>query len=206
MSISIKKINFRSSTRWVGRWFLWVVVGCSFCVAPALALTDGEVRESIQTVLSTRHPQENADYWRSLGPNAPDVIIALYKEEKNVFKKVRLIDALAWYDSANATYFLKQESENSANQVLQRSALRALAIAQGSREEEFLSHELDKSSPSTRVSVGKALRRRGASEREVAKRLVQREKNEWVKQQLDEEDKPMEKKNRARLVRPFPRN
>src|SRR4051812_42313460 len=112
-------------------------------ITPAWALSESEIRSSIQSILKIRHPNESGEWWRALGPETPRIIVALYNEDGNIYHRIRLLDALAWFDDSTATQLLKQESQNEANQVIQSAALQSLATSQGGQEQEFLSKAMN---------------------------------------------------------------
>ena len=125
------------------------------------ALTDLEIRNEIQGVLKIRHPSESAIWWKSLGPHAPNVIISLYQESQNIYHRVRLIDALSWYDDPGAIEFLKNEAETQKNHVIQAAAVRAIGTSQGVKEREYLSDSLQNESLQVRKEAFRHLQRFG---------------------------------------------
>jgi hypothetical protein len=121
------------------------------------ASSDEEIRNAIQVILKSRHPTENGEWWSSLGPNAPKIIMDLYSTDKSIYHKVRLMDALAWFDDAAAANFMKKEGQNQTNQVLKNSAINSLIRAQGLKEKDFISKVLKDRNPHTRETAAMAL-------------------------------------------------
>jgi HEAT repeat protein len=159
-----------------------IVAFCSIIYGSyTFAQDDDTVRYSIQAVLKVRHPTDNADWWRALGPTAPLTIISLYGEDKNIYHQIRLLAALAWFNLPEATQLLKQEAQSNSNSVIQNTALRALATSQGEREEDFLNQAIKSDDPQKRLAVANGL---AASEsprsQTIIRSMLKNEQTEWV--------------------------
>jgi hypothetical protein len=174
----LKTINFR---------FVAVVAFISgIFVSFVYASSEVEIRQAIQNVLKVRHPSESGNWWQSLGPTAPGIIISMYHESHSIYEKIRLVDSLAWFDDSAATHFLKNEAKNNPNRVIQSSAIRALSLSQGMKERDFLSQSLLNKDPVLRAETAKALSH--ISDPEADKMLgtfLAKEKNTRVSSEVD---------------------
>jgi len=162
-----------------------IVLSWIASVQSTWALSESEIRSSIQGILKIRHPSETAEWWRALGPAAPAVIVSMYSSETNIYRRIRLLDALGWFDDSQGTQLLKREAQNSANHVIQNAALQALATSQGAREQEFFSKVMDNDAPEARVAVGKGLiSSRDTQAHLLAEEMMKKEKESWVTAKL----------------------
>ncbi len=123
----------------------------------AWAHSEYEMRENISQVLSHRHPSESGTWWKSLGPSAVPVILQMYQEEVNIYRRIRLLDALAWFDVPDAVQFLKRTANESSNDVIKCSAVNSIIRSQGMREERFISKVLRSESSSLKITAARAL-------------------------------------------------
>ncbi|MGK5082075.1 HEAT repeat domain-containing protein [Bdellovibrionota bacterium FG-1] len=168
---------------------LWVKV-CVWAIAtilfglsmPVSASTDAEIEESVRVMIMDRHPHESPAWWRSLGPQTPKILTKMYETEPSTYRKMRLIEGLsAFTDDAVAVDFIKSQAEHTPDDVIRTNAIRMIGVAQGAREEEWLSKFLKHDDPHTRVAAGTALKRSGSSS--ALARVEQwfvSEKQSWV--------------------------
>ena len=158
------------------------VIAASTATTSFAVMNEAEVREAIKQVLKVRHPVDGQDWWLSLGPSAPQAILSLYEEDRNVYHQIRLLGALAWFpDHLQAVALLKREAKNAPNPSVQEAAIRALGQSQGLKEQSFISNLTEHTSPRIRIAAGEALSDINHPEAadEVEKFLSQ-EKEEWV--------------------------
>jgi hypothetical protein len=158
-------------------------MGCVSLFAPALVwgLSEEEIGLQIQTVISMRHPTDTGSWWKSLGPEAPHVIISMYQKTDTIYQQIRLLDALAWYDSSESALFLKQVVEKSKNQTIKDAALHSLVRSQGLKEKEYITDTLDHGSLESRISVAKALSEQNEPEAsQIVERYLETEKVSWA--------------------------
>ncbi|MFZ9596128.1 MAG: HEAT repeat domain-containing protein [Bdellovibrionia bacterium] len=142
--MSFKKRTWIFIFGWMG--FVWV-----FFEASSWALSRAELRESIESTISMRHPQETGEWWQSLGPSAPEVMIEMIQSETRVYRKIRLLDGLAWFDDPKVVEFLKHFADAHPDTILAQSALSSLARSQGEKERKFLEKGLNSADPGTRA-------------------------------------------------------
>lgn len=170
---------------------LLVVFGLS---SPSLAaaMSDSEIEEAIQTTLDMRHPKDTGEWWKSLGPSAPKVIIAIYGKTSSTYRRLRLVGALAWFkDDPMAAEFLKTQARETSDDVIRNGAIQSLAIADGTKELDFIAGYLTHSDPQTRLAAAQALRDMNdprASER--VEKFLREEKLPWVVSRLKNEPLP----------------
>lgn len=132
------------------------------------AFNESEVRRSIEATIDMRHPSETADWWRSLGPHAPRIIMEMVQAEKRTYQKIRLIDGLAWFDDPQVVEFLKQVVDTHPDTALAYSALRSLAISQGEKQRAFLEKGLQSQDPQTRAQSVRLLARINGKRPEIS--------------------------------------
>jgi hypothetical protein len=141
------------------------------------------IRAKIQIVLKNRHPNETADFWRNLGPSSQvvPVITSMYQDNNNIYEKIRLMDALAWFNEPSATQFMKEEAENNSNRVIRSSAIRSVGLSQGTKEHDFFRKILKNSDPHIRAVAAEALIRMNDSKSDqIVDDAIKKEKIEWV--------------------------
>ena len=124
----------------------------------AFAMSDDQVHQAIEDKLSERHPLDSAGAWQSLGSNAVPVIISMYGSTDYVSHRVRLAQALGYFDDARAVDFLEKLAQSSGEDVVVNSSLRALGNSpRGLGEEDFISTFLKNDDPQTRLAAAEAL-------------------------------------------------
>jgi hypothetical protein len=137
--------------------FFAVVVLCPMSASLVWAYSDQEMIQQIQNTIAQRHPEDNASWWRSLGERAPDVIMGMYKSSTHIYYRIRLIEALGWFNRADVSSFLKEVAANESNRVLQNAAIRAVAKSQGMKEKEFFNQYLNHTDPVVRSETAKSI-------------------------------------------------
>src|SRR4051812_7827796 len=117
-----------------------IVLILSLFFLPYFSFGQGpKVKESIRAAIRQTNTAPTPDWWKSLGPSAPTAMMELYKEDKNIHHRVRLLEGLSNFDSPESTAFLKAEASGTKNAVVRNSAIRSVAQSQGMKEESFLS-------------------------------------------------------------------
>ena len=153
--------------------------------ARAWSATDAELEKTISEALSVRHPTEGPDWWRSLGPTAPGVIIRMYEASDQIYQRLRLLEALAWFDDSASVEFLKLQADRTAYDVLRNAAIRSVGIARGAKEEEFVSQFLKHPDPQTRIAAAETLKRMNDSRADkVLETYLGDEKTPWITARL----------------------
>ncbi len=164
------------------------------------ALNETEIRDAVESAIRMNHPHENGNWWKSLGPKTPDILISLYRADATLYEKIRLIDGMAWFDTPEVVAFLKSEYESNSNDVIKTAAVRSIVISQGMKEETFINKALLSADPRMRMGIGKILSASwDPKARKRVERMIANEKTDWVliklKKQLKNEQKKDEKKS-----------
>lgn len=140
-----------------------------------------EIRAAIEATLKIRHPTETKDWWHSLGSNTPSVIISIFKEDKNTYHQIRLIDALAWFDTPAAVEFLKEQAAHHDKNIVRRAAIRSVGLSQGIKEQSFLKLGLESSDPHTRLVTARIFSNlKDPASKQIVKEFLKKEKTEWI--------------------------
>jgi hypothetical protein len=134
-----------------------LLVAILLSTAFAEQTTDEGLEQSILVILKARHPKNQGDWWRGLGPRAPSVMMSLYQSSGSIYHRIRLIEALRWFTSPEVSDFLKHEAERNPNPVIQETAIRSLGVSQGLKEKDFLEKSLQNKNPRTRAAAAQAL-------------------------------------------------
>ncbi|MEK6706714.1 MAG: HEAT repeat domain-containing protein [Bdellovibrionota bacterium] len=143
--------------------------------------TDSEIEESIRDVLAQRHPTDTPEWWRVLGPSAPGIIVKLYENTSHTYHRVRLIEALGWFNDRAASEFIKQQAERTGDDVIRNAAIRSIGASRGTQDVEFISKFLGHKDPQTRLTAAEALRRIGdQNANKVLEKYMAEEKASWI--------------------------
>jgi hypothetical protein len=126
-------------------------------VASAQTRTDAELEQAIQDVIIQRHPTDTPEWWRELGPEAPRVIIGMAEKAPRLYQRLRLVEALGWFDDQRAVEYLKRQADSASNGVIRNAAVKAIGNSQGAKELEFVSKFLKHSDPQTRKAAAQAV-------------------------------------------------
>lgn len=165
-----------------------LILGCWIGFSPmlgAFAKTDAEIEEMIQEALMERHPQDTPDWWRGLGPRAPQVIIGLYEHSTHTYQRLRLLQGLGWFDSPEVSDFLKRQAEHAADDVIRTTAIRSVGYSQGVKEADFIAKFLENSDPQMRYAAAETLRQmKDVRALELVEQYLKREKLAWISQKL----------------------
>jgi len=138
-------------------YFLGSVVVSNLMILSLNCAWGDSLSDEIEAAISVRHPSETGSWWQSLGPRAPQVILSMVSQTDSIYRKVRLIDALAWYDNARATQWMKQAVDQNSNSAIQAAAVHSLIKSQGMKEKDFITHVLNSKDVQLRVTALKAL-------------------------------------------------
>lgn len=151
----------------------------------AFAKTEAEIEQAIQDVLSQRHPEDTPAWWRSLGKDAPTVIIRMYEKSTDIYHKLRLVQALAWFDDPQSVEFVKTQATSTEFGVVRNAAVKTVGISKGAEEIEFISKFLSHNDIQTRVAAAEALKRMGDARADAkVNAYLEKEKAPWVGQKL----------------------
>jgi hypothetical protein len=163
---------------------LAVVAGLSG-TRQAWALTNDEVKAQIEEVLMERHPSDTPDWWRSLGSNTPGVIISMYERTSYTYKRVRLLQGLAWFDVPEAVEFLKRQAESTEDSVIRNVSIRSIGFSQGKKETDFIAKFLNSQDPQTRYAAADTLQKlNDPHASEVLEKYLKQEKTPWIAPKL----------------------
>lgn len=146
------------------------------------AQSDAEIESSIESILLERHPTDTPEWWRALGQEAPRVILKMIEKNTETYRRLRLVEALAWFSGDSHTVeFLKQEAERTQDDVIRNAAIKGVGISQGTKEIDFISKYLKHSDPQTRYSAALALRgMEDVRARAVLDEYLKEEKASWI--------------------------
>jgi hypothetical protein len=164
----------------------FVLIFLSFIImtntSGARAATDVDTREKIQNVLSQLHPTDTPEWWRGLGPDAPGTIISMYEHESFVYHRLRLVQALAWFNDPAATAFLEKQANESNDDVIRNGAIQSLGTSSGPSEDDFIAGFLNHRDPQTRLVAAQALRKAGDEKAQnYLNQFMSHEKIQWVR-------------------------
>ncbi|MDR3606516.1 MAG: HEAT repeat domain-containing protein [Oligoflexia bacterium] len=146
------------------------------------AMSEQQIHDAVENVLAQIHPTDTPAWWRSLGPQAPKVMISMYDQESFVYHRLRLVQALAWFDDPSGTAFLEKQASETTDDVIRNGAIQSLGTSQGAREDDFIAGFLTNDNPQTRLVAAEALRKAGdAKAQDELTRFLANEKIQWVK-------------------------
>ncbi len=147
------------------------------------------IRERIQFMLVERHPDNRAERWLALGPEAPKVIMELIRSYPPASaNQLRLIGALSHFkNDSDVARFLEEQVKGSENEVVQSSALRSYGISQGALGTEFVSKYLKDARPEMRIAAAETLARvhDPAADAQL-NAYLENEKTPWVATRIKE--------------------
>lgn len=169
---------------------LLLVMMCICSMASAALKTDDEIEKAIKQVLMERHPTDTKEWWQGLGPQTSKIVIRMHESTSNIYHRIRLLQALAWFDDAVSASFVKEQLKDSKNAVVQQAALRTLALSQGDKEVDTLSGYLSHSNPSVRLAAARSLKliEERSPDSKASAQLAEYRKSEkagWVLAQLE---------------------
>lgn len=145
------------------------------------AKTEAEIREAIQDAISQLHPTDTPEWWRSLGPTAPKIVISMYENTTHIYHRLRLIDALGFFDDPVAAEFAKQQALNTQDDVIRTASIRSVGRSQGAKEDEFLARFLQHPDPDTRLTAALALKQIGDPRAlTLIEKFMKEERTPWV--------------------------
>ncbi len=160
-----------------------------------------DLEEIIQEKISERHPTDTPAWWQSLGPEAPKTMIALYEKAPGIYQRLRLVEALGWYQDPEALAFLKKLAESSTQDVIRNGSIRAIGNSAGASEVDFIGKFLDHEDPQTRVAAGQALRKIATPRANaLLQKFYEKEQMPWVKDRV-QETSPGVPRSRGPLLR-----
>ena len=150
------------------------------------ALSDAQIQEAIEQTLSIRHPKDTPQWWKSLGPSTPQVIVSMYQNDQSIYHRIRLLEALAWFpENTQSIELLKKEAGANSNSSLRETAIRSLGRSQGIKAHGFLEKSLQNKNPRVRAAAGEALSEiSSASSSRILHQFLSQEKQGWVVKQI----------------------
>ena len=119
------------------------------------------IRESIEQVISERHPTDKKETWFAMGEDAPNVIMEMLGEGVDAYKRVRLLEALGNFKSSEVSEFLKREAKNAKNPQYRMSSVKGLLKSEGEGAIEFAKEFLEDSDPDVQKIVAQSIKRLG---------------------------------------------
>ncbi len=170
-----------------------ILLSCLLLLSSFALATPETIRDWVNETVRQRHPLDKPEDWRKLGPEAPGVIMELYRTSKSTYHQLRLLQGLAWFHDPAALAFLKEVAEKSDQKsVLRAAAVRSVGSSAGEAEAEFLQRFLENDDPDTRVAAALSLRGlKGAEAQASLDAFRKRERLPWVLQKA--EGKPLPK-------------
>lgn len=158
--------------------FLTLVLWCTSSAADPL-------RDSIEEIISQRHPTDTRETWQALGPQAPDAMISMIESGAKAYRRIRLIEALGHFQGSRVSEFLKKEAKTKDSDIYRSSSLKALLKSEGESAIEFAKDFLDDEDPQVRISVAEGLKSIGtARSQQVLQDYLTDEPLEWVKKKV----------------------
>jgi len=163
-------------------------------LAGAAPRTEAEIREAVQTIIIQRHPSDNFEIWRQLGPGAPEVIIRMYEQSSDSVERAQLIGGLAAFGGdPGVVDFLKKQASESRESVIKQKSLAAIGASLDKGTVDFLAKFLNDADPQVRFAAAAALRKAGADDtrsREILEAYLKTEKAPWIAGKLKGEASP----------------
>jgi hypothetical protein len=155
-------------------------------VSPGSArATTVDLEEIIQEKISERHPTDTPAWWQSLGPDAPKVMMSMFERTTGTYPRLRLLDALGWFQDPDVIAFLKKQAENNKQGVLRNVAIRSVGNAAGASEVEFIGKFLTHEDPQTRTAAGQTLRKiQDPRATALLNKFYEKENLPWVKDRV----------------------
>jgi hypothetical protein len=159
------------------------------CLNLAFAKSDSEVRDEIQTYLLDRHPSTTPQWWQSLGPRTPQILIEVYGKTDRVDHKMKLLQGVAAFDQPAVGEFLKKQATDSGvTDVLRGSAIRGLALSQGAQEIDFIAQFLKDEDAQIRLAAAESLQSiESPKSKSILEVYRSEEKESWILSRLDGE-------------------
>lgn len=155
-----------------------------------------QIKKAVEEAISQRHPKDTPEWWQGLGPQAPAVILEMAKETTHTYRRLRLLQALAFYDDSAARDYLKQTAESTDNSVFRGAAVKSYGLVTGlspaGADVEFLEKFAKHPDPQTRMAAALALKRaaagraRSAEASKALERFQASESQAWIRKRVDE--------------------
>ena len=156
----------------------------AFGPSRAWARSEEEIRTAIEETLLQRHPTDTLEWWRTLGPMAPKVIISVYESKSHIAHRIKLLQGLSAFDTSESVEFLKKQAQAASDDVIRTTSVKGVGVAAGARESEFLSKYLHHEDPQTRLTAAQALAAAAAQgdarARSMLEQFRREEKNSMV--------------------------
>jgi len=136
-----------------------------FLITALLCIETGyaDTRETIDVILSQRHPTDTRETWVGLGADAPDVMLAMLAEGEQSYRRIRLIEALGYFQNSRVSEFLRKEAREAKNDLYKKAALHAIVKSEGDSGVEF-AKDFPEEKPMPPPAVMKPLKATGTSE------------------------------------------
>ncbi len=167
------------------KWLLTLLLTVNFMLplyASPASFSPDQIQEAIDETLAQRHPKDNAQWWRSLGEGAPPIIIRMFEDSKQVFRRVRLLQGLGWFDDPVALDFIKKQALAAGDDnSIRNAAIKTVGVTQGVKELGFVSEFLKHPHPQTRWTAADVIRRMHDPRADQAlQEYLKGEKVEWI--------------------------
>ncbi|MCM0606887.1 MAG: HEAT repeat domain-containing protein [Xanthomonadaceae bacterium] len=154
----------------------------------AFAQTHSEIRESINFTLSERHPTDSKESWLAMGVDTPSVIIEMIEAGEESYRRVRLLEALGYFQGTQVSDFLRKEAKRTKNHQYRLSAVKGLLRAEGERGVEFAKEYLQDEDVEVRIAVARALKSLDSTRADqVVADYLETEQTPWVKRKIQGE-------------------
>lgn len=94
--------------------------------APANTFLQDQITERLRRIHGVDNPRET---WRALGPEAPAVMIAMFKKSDVHMDRLRLLEAIGFFEDPVAHRFIKDELKSNSSSLERSACLRGLSNA-----------------------------------------------------------------------------
>ncbi|HTL12094.1 MAG TPA: HEAT repeat domain-containing protein [Bdellovibrionota bacterium] len=158
----------------------------------ALAADASQIQATVTALITNRHPSpEDVGVWKGLGPQAPAVIMDMYRQARDIEARERLLQGLGWYDSPEVADFLKQAAAGTDEGVIRNASLGALGRSAGEGALDFEAGFLNHADPDTRFAAAEAVLALELGGSDRAKALLadyeSRERTGWIKRRIEKD-------------------
>lgn len=151
MATAISSVRFRAEFLTIVLLFSngWSASAAGQVSNAASELNAAQIAAAIDQVLEQRHPTDTPQWWRSLGPEAPQVIEQKLASTTRVYQRLRLVQALGHFTDpaglAGRINVLKGIASSTSDDVIRHAAIRSVSDASRGGELDwiagFLSHQ-----------------------------------------------------------------
>jgi HEAT repeat protein len=148
--------------------------------APSTGVPEGDVREQVETFLSTIDTPVTAQQWQALGPDAAPVLMEIASSQQMPSRRARAVEALGMRkDAAAANLVSRLATGPSEPKAVRLAAVRATPkLFAGADAQTHLAPLLQEKDPHLRAAAAGALASLGAGGCKLVSQRLQRETGE----------------------------